>query len=434
MKAVKLKNRQGFTTMGMRWVYRFLYFFFHCRLFFPSDWKADDEEPVVFVANHYNVFGPISFILSLPFPTSVWINQYMIDPDQVKKGMMPGIQSALPFLPEKAVDWLCEQLGKLSCRWLVRFGVIPVDRDNPSTLMRTMRQSVAALEEGNNVIIFPETGFPEYSLTSVTPFFSGFATVGAVYHRKTGKDLRFRPCYIDEQHHVIRIGEIVTYRAEGSAITAESERVSDELNDTIRAMAAASHGEQREKGTPGRRTILFFCNLLRIALLIPLIALLADSDPGNAVIFYTISQCLRVLFNAIFTGSFAASNRGSILFSHALGIITDGCVLVYLWSLQESFGWLLLAVLLNAICILVSNIMTWFRKRRFAGVNYFDTLSANVLCILCLQQLMSIHLSRLVLSALRMAAYIFLGCSAGFSVAFNLRIDSEKDETLPANA
>ena len=71
MRELKYKERPGFDTRTMRWLYRVLYPFFHCRVNLPAELR-DSEEPVVFIGNHYNVFGPVSFILSMPVVARAW--------------------------------------------------------------------------------------------------------------------------------------------------------------------------------------------------------------------------------------------------------------------------------------------------------------------------------------------------------------------------
>lgn len=426
MKTIKLRKRPGFDTFGMRIVYWVLYPFFHCRLVFSPEYPEDDE-PMVFVANHYNVFGPVSFILSVPILSSVWVNEEIISPETAAQAFHAGVRALVPFLWEGAVQWICKKLGRWACDLLYRFKAIPVDRNHPARLISTMRQSVSALEKGQNLIIFPETGMPEYSLTSVTPFFSGFATVGSVYYRKTKKLLRFCPCYIDAQHHMIRFGEPVTYQPEDTVIAEESARVSDELNLRIREMAAASKQSPREKSTPVRRTIMFFCNLLRLLLLVPLIILLSLPNPHASMILYAISQGLRILFNATVSRSYNASNHFSFLLSHALGLITDICMLAYLYAVHPSLWLLLAAVAANSAICLLSNAVSLFRTHWCAGVNYFDTLSANLICFICFQRILKILLPRLFSGALLLLTYIFLALSAGYTVIYNLRFRKDPE-------
>ena len=425
MRELRYRERPGFDTRAMRWVYRILYPYFHCRVKLPEELK-ESGEPVAFIANHYNVFGPVSFILSMPVVAHAWINTELVQEDKAAEAFRPGLVKMLPFVRGKAMDSLCRKVAGLASRVLHRFGVIPVDRNNPSTMISTMRESIRSLEAGNNLVIFPETGLPEYSLTSVTPFFSGFATLGRLYARKTGKALRFCPCYIDEQHHLIRLGECVSWNPESEDPREETERISDTLNGTIREMAAESRGVEKEKSTPVRQTILFFCNLLRLVLMIPLLTMLGIPNPGMILLFYGLIQGLRLIFNVV-CSTYASSNRMNFLLSHALDLVTDLSTLLYLNAAGGRLGRLALALAINGIVILLSNMWAFIRHRRCAGVNYFDTLASNLLCVICLAWLTRVPLTGLVRRVMELSAIFILGCSAVFAVMLNLRIGTEED-------
>lgn len=113
MKAVKLKNRPGFDTLGMRIAYRILSLFFNCRLVSVEN-LPEDGEPVVFVANHYTIFGPVSFILSVPLNSSVWVNKDIISPETAAETIYSGIQDTAPFLGGKVLRWISSWLGHLA--------------------------------------------------------------------------------------------------------------------------------------------------------------------------------------------------------------------------------------------------------------------------------------------------------------------------------
>ncbi len=425
LQKMRMRKREGFQARGMRFLYRVLAPFFHCRVQIPKELQ-ESGDPVVFIANHYNIFGPLSFVISVPLNYRIWINSELVGGENVQSGLEPGIRRLLPFLSEKRIQWLCAKIMKLVIYALTHVGMIPVDRNDASRLLSTMRQSLKALQEGENLLIFPETGLPEYSLTSVTPFFSGFATLGRLYARKTGKALRFCPCYIDEQHYQIRLGEMVSYDPEAEPAE-ETERVSDELNRRIREMAAENRGVEKEKAKPVSRTILFFCNLIRFLLLIPLITMLSLPNPRMILILYLASELLRILFGAVCSAAYASTNRLSALFSHAVGMVTDISMMIYLASRLPRLRWLLYVMILNGVILLFSNIRAFARFHRCAGVNYFDTLSANLLFVICLQQLIPIPLTRLMLDVLLLSTGVFLGFSTGFAMAFNARIGQERE-------
>ena len=428
-KKVRLKERLGFETRGMRWLYRALYPFFHCRAKVPES-LGEDGEPIVFVANHYDIFGPLSFMVSVPLNSNIWINEEMVDPEAAKITLRPGMKKLLPFLNESRIDRVCSGIASFIVWVLTSLGMIPVNRNQPAKLFTTMRKSISALEEGHHLLIFPETGYPEYSLTSVTPFFSGFATLGQLYHRKTGKPLRFCPCYIDEQHRRICFGEPVTWEPVGEA-KEETERVSEELNRRIRETADLNRGVRKEQKNPARQAVLFLCNLIRLALLIPLSGILHVTDPRIILPLYGISQGIRILFN-ITAGAYASTSRLPFLFSHGIGILTDFCLLTGLSAGVLPLRWLLYALAVNGAVILISNLMTAVRYRRCAGPNFYDYLSADMLCAILLLQLLKIPLPAPILWIAVLGTLMCLGLSAGFALAFNGRIGLEKAAQAPA--
>jgi hypothetical protein len=258
----------------------------------------------------------------------------------------------------------------------------------------------------------------------VTPFYSAFAVLGRLYYRKTGRTLRFCPCYIDEQHRQIRLGEIVTYDPEADQQT-EPDRVSEELNRRIREMAAESRGVEKEQSTPVRRTILFFCNLLRLLLLIPLLAMVSLPNLRAALILFLISEGLRVLFNAVGT-TYLSSNRPSFLVSHGISILTDLEMTAWLAAGTPHIRWIVYALIANGAAILISNVAAFHRFGRCAGVNYFDSLASNLMFVLILQQILHIRVAGVVVGVIELAILATLAFSAGFALAFNARIGREE--------
>ena len=426
---VPLKKRLGFETRGMRWLFRALYPFFHCRVKIPET-LGKDGEPVVFVANHYDIFGPLSFMVSVPLNSSIWINEEMVDPEAAKITLRPGMKKLLPFLSEGRIERICSGIASFIVWVLTSLGMIPVNRRQPSKLLSTMRKSISELEAGHHLLIFPETGLPEYSLTSVTPFFSGFAMLGQLYHRKTGKALRFCPCYIDEQHRRICIGEPVAWDPEKEP-KEETERVSEELNRRIRETADLNRGVRKEPENPARRILLLVCNLIRLGLLIPLSGILRGTDPGMILPLYCASQGIRILFNFA-AHTYASTSRLSFLLSQGIGILTDLCLLAGPVSGTPLLRWLLYALAVNGAVILISNLAAAARYRRCAGPNFYDYLSADLRCAVLLLQLLKVPLPAPVLWIAVAAAMICLVFSAGFSLAFNGRISLEKAEEAPA--
>ena len=418
MRNVKLSKRLGFESFGMRLLFRILYPYFHCRCEIPEE-MAYGEQPVVFVANHYNVFGPISFILSAPFISYSWVSEDLITPEKTEEALYPGLSNMLPYIREKHVRKLSRLLSCIVCGVLRRFGSIPVSRDEPGKMIHTIRKSIEVLKEGNNILIFPETGIPEYSLTSVTDFYSGFASLGAFFQKKTGKPLCFCPVYIDELHHIIRSGEPVYYDDNGKSIPEQADAISDTLRSRINDLAAASWGMEKQQRAPKRLGILHFCIILRILTIILIAIFLYRKPESPLLILYIISQAGRVLFNAV-RDTVPATNHMTCLLSHGISILTDILVISRFSSDKRCF-FLMLALIANGIVYLFSNIRTFVKTGRCTGTNYFDMLTSNLFCILCLLKIAGIRLIMIVMNVLVLSCLVSLLFSGAYCVMFNNR-------------
>ncbi len=381
MKTIRLRKRTGFTTFRMRLLYYFLYPFFHCRAPLTEE-LSQTEEPVVFVPNHYNIFGPLSFLHSVALKYSTWMNVDIITPETAIKTVEPGLRRLLPFLGDRSIAWLCRKAAWLTCSIQIKFSPIPVDRNHPASLLTTIRRSMAAMTDGDSLLIFPETGLPEYSLTSVTPFFPAFATIGQVYYRKTGRNLRFIPCYIDAQHRLIRFGDSVTWQGTAASAGDENQRVSEEVNRRIRDMAAASRGEGKEKSSP-RSPALLLCNMLRLGLLVPLFLLLSRGKAFPAGLLYLAGEALRHLFHFKASRTLHASSGAPFLLSRALTVAANVRAAFFLSGLELTASWVPWAMVLHGAVLLLLPMLCRLLRCGWAGSCYTDQLAAALTGFFC---------------------------------------------------
>jgi hypothetical protein len=99
--------------------------------------------------------------------------------------------------------------------------------------------SVDALEEGYNLLIFPEKPSDRYDKESYKDFNTGFASLGRAYFERTGQSLDFYPCWSDSRTHSFRIGKPVTFDPSNDART-EKLRISTELRDQMGVLKSIS--------------------------------------------------------------------------------------------------------------------------------------------------------------------------------------------------
>ena len=171
--------------LTMRVLVRSLSLFMHCRCDSMEDLP---EEPIIFCCNHYELFGPIAAVISLPVKLKLLIN------DDILKPM-----------------------------------------DNWASVIIEMQKAAEEMEKGNSILIFPECGMPTYSIGAVTEFRQGFAIIGEFYRKRTGKDALFCPTYIDKWAKQIHFGELIPF-GRGPA-KEECQKVSQKLYHSMMAMA-----------------------------------------------------------------------------------------------------------------------------------------------------------------------------------------------------
>jgi len=235
----RLSERYGFEKKGMRMLGYVLTPFFRCKCEVPKH-IADLDEPVVFVCNHYEIFGPFAIVLSLPFNCLYWINSFVVEATEYIDHLIVGAQHTFPFLSDHSARKLLEKVAPLIQRVLHNFRAIPVHHENLGRQMRSIQSSVDAMIEKDNIVLFPETAIPAYSHGSVTEFFRSFVLIGEYYRRKTGKSALFCPIYVDKKHRRLQFGELVRYGNEKASV--ECERIVQELRGQLLTMADAALG------------------------------------------------------------------------------------------------------------------------------------------------------------------------------------------------
>lgn len=242
-------ERYGFDTPANRRLGALLAVFFGCRCRIPEEIAAL-EEPVVFVSNHYEIFGPLAMVTSLPLKYRLWSHSIILEPTKHIDHMAPDCRRAIPILTERGARRLLEKITPVWEDAFRRFDPIPVYKKDLGRQRASIRRTVEVMRQGDHIVLFPETGLPHYSDGGVTEFYRSFALVGEYYRRATGKQAAFCPVYIDKKRRRIHFGEVVRYGT-GDAET-ECDRLSDAMHAQIAAMAEKAHpgimaGERNRK-------------------------------------------------------------------------------------------------------------------------------------------------------------------------------------------
>lgn len=149
------------------------------------------DEPAVFVGNHAQLHGPLTSELFFPSKKYIWCAGQMMNIKEVPAYAYKDFWSLKP----KAVRWIYKIISYLIaplCSYIFKHAdTIAVYKDE--RVMATFKQTVRGLEEGANIILFPEYE-KEYN-NIINDFQDKFIDVARLYYSKFKKELWFVPMY-----------------------------------------------------------------------------------------------------------------------------------------------------------------------------------------------------------------------------------------------
>lgn len=192
------------------------------------------DEPVIIVANHSQMNGPIACELCFPENRYTWCMAQMMTLKEVPAYAFQDFWSQKP----KAVQWYYRLasyiIAPLSVLIFNNANTIPVYKD--ARTLTTLRTTLNRLLEGANVVIFPEEDQKYNNI--IYRFQEGFVDVARLYHKKTGKELCFVPMYIAPKLKQLHFGKPIRYCSENPAVQ-ERSRICEHLMYEITHVATS---------------------------------------------------------------------------------------------------------------------------------------------------------------------------------------------------
>ena len=199
--------------------------------------RQDPDNPIVFVGNHAEIYGPIASALCFPVPVRFWvISKMMFRKQDVRSYLYENTFSKKTYLPVFIRKLLAWYLGWLSVNVMNALRAIPVYRDSPMKLRQTLRESIEALENGENLMIFPEHPEGKYVKGGISELSPGFVMLAEAWQKKTGKKLRILPVFANREKRTFTFGDEITYEPE-NGYAAEQERILKEAYEQLTALS-----------------------------------------------------------------------------------------------------------------------------------------------------------------------------------------------------
>jgi hypothetical protein len=206
----------------------------------------EDGSSAVFVCNHGELYGPVVANLYIPYDFKPWSISALTDHDELvdymyqftfirQRWIIPCFKRPMALALAPIILWA---IRSIEC--------IAVYRDRPRELIRTFKITTAAMEAGDNILIFPENPRsvsqekPGYMRDGIGEFYSGFTMLGPMYYEKTGKRVQFIPIYADKKRRTLTFGKPTRYNPDELPIP-EKERIVKHLRDEMIAILNAGH-------------------------------------------------------------------------------------------------------------------------------------------------------------------------------------------------
>ena len=179
--------------------------------FFSKKYRSDvlpDEDGAVYVCRHRDMHGPYTTLKWLKFNVHPMILSVFFGHKNAYKQFSEYTFSVRVGKPVKRFDmraWLSAHLINIGINGVK---AIPVYRGTMQAV-KTLRKSIDCLKAGESIIVYPDIDYVGDG-SGGEGIYEGFIHLGELYHRTTGKSLKFIPLYIDDNEKRIVSYDAVT--------------------------------------------------------------------------------------------------------------------------------------------------------------------------------------------------------------------------------
>jgi hypothetical protein len=204
VKIKKLKDL--FTRCWVKFAWALAKILYPKAQFFYEE-EPDSQEPGIYLSNHAGSIGPVYFTLYFKKPHRPWSIHYIFEKENVTNFIFHDF---LLGLGSKCVWWtrfVAWMVSLLMPPLMAKAGAIPIFHD--LRMRTTFRVSCEALENGQNIVIFPER--PTKFSPFVNEMSGSYAEVGKMYFQATGKILKFYPVYVASGLRKVLVGRPIEY-------------------------------------------------------------------------------------------------------------------------------------------------------------------------------------------------------------------------------
>lgn len=175
-------------------------------------WTADAEPPqgpVVYVCSHNDLLGPLATLAWLPFPVRPWVLHVFCRRETCREQYSGYTFSRRFGLPGPLADFLAWALSGYVSALMGSLGAIPVYRGSMK-IAGTFRETVAALQAGESVLVFPDVDYTDVS-DGIGEVYEGFFLLERFWRKASREPLRFVPLRLDPAAKRVTAGRAVSF-------------------------------------------------------------------------------------------------------------------------------------------------------------------------------------------------------------------------------
>lgn len=180
------------------------------------------EEPCLIVGNHSQMNGPVVGECFFPENTLIWCVGDMLHLKDVPAYAFSDFWSEKPRWQHPFFKVLSYIIAPLSVFIFNNAKTIGVYHD--TRILTTFKATVKGLNEGKNIIIFPEHNKKHNHI--LYEYTKTFVDTARIYYKKTGKEVSFVPMYIAPKRRECWLGKPIKF---------DSQRPIDEERQRIRS-------------------------------------------------------------------------------------------------------------------------------------------------------------------------------------------------------
>lgn len=167
------------------------------------------QGPCIYISNHSAASGPATYELYFPEDMRIWGTYEMCGDFKSRWRYLDQVYFHQKKQRTKFTSFfLATILSPILALFYKGMRIIPTYPDH--RLMDTMKMSIAELEKGVSILIFPENSSDGYHEV-LTEFYGGFLTLAKLYHAQTGKDIPIVNMYFHKKSRKVIVGEPRSY-------------------------------------------------------------------------------------------------------------------------------------------------------------------------------------------------------------------------------